>query len=75
MDAKIAKAHHRDPYLHELAITVYGHDNSQIELTHRLMTIMYNNPKSREIETKHLIIYRLILIIYQMSFTFRFKNR
>ena len=33
MNPKIAEAHHRDPYLHELAITVYGHDNSQIELT------------------------------------------
>ena len=33
MNPKIAEAHHRDPYLHELSITVYGHDNSQIELT------------------------------------------
>ena len=40
MNPKIAKAHHRDSYLHELAITVYGHDNSQIELTHRVVTIM-----------------------------------
>ena len=29
MNPKIAEAHHWDPYLHELAITVYGHDNSQ----------------------------------------------
>ena len=33
MNPKIVEAHHRDPYLHELAITVYDHDNSQIELT------------------------------------------
>ena len=33
MKPKIAEAHHRDPYLYELAITVYGRDNSQIELT------------------------------------------
>ena len=30
MNPKIAEAHHMDPCLHELAITVYGHDNSQI---------------------------------------------
>ena len=40
MSPKIAEAHHSDPYLHELAITVYGHDNSKIELTHRIVTIM-----------------------------------
>ena len=40
MNPKIAKAYHRYPYLHELAITVYGHDSSQIELTHRVVTIM-----------------------------------
>ena len=40
MNPKIAEVQHRDPYLHELANTVYGHDNSQIELTHRVMTIM-----------------------------------
>ena len=27
MNPKIAEAHHRDPYLHELDIAVYGHDN------------------------------------------------
>ena len=40
MNPKIAEAYQRDPYLHELAITVYGHDNSQVELTHRVVTIM-----------------------------------
>ena len=40
MNPKIAKAHHRDLYLHELAITGYGHDNSQNEITHRVVTIM-----------------------------------
>ena len=45
MNPKIAEAHHRDPYLHELAITVYGHDNSQTELTHKVVTIMTNNNK------------------------------
>ena len=40
MKPKIADAHHRDPYLYELAITVYGHDNSQIELAHKVVTIM-----------------------------------
>ena len=40
MNPKIAKARHRDPYLYELAITVYCHDNSQIELTHGVVTIM-----------------------------------
>ena len=42
MNLKIAEAHHRDPYLRELAITgtVYGHDNSQTELTHKVATIM-----------------------------------
>ena len=40
MNPKIAKAHHRDQYLHELAITVYGHDNSQTELTYKVVTIM-----------------------------------
>ena len=29
MNLKMAEAHHRDPYLDELAITVYGHDNPQ----------------------------------------------
>ena len=29
MNPKITEAHQRDPYVHELAITVYGHDNSQ----------------------------------------------
>ena len=40
MNPKIAEAHHRDPYLHEIAIAVYGHDNSQIDLTQRVVTIM-----------------------------------
>ena len=40
MNHKIAVAQHRDPYLHELAITVYGHDNSRIELTHKIVKIM-----------------------------------
>ena len=40
MNPKISEAHHRDPYLHELAIKVYVHDNSQTELTHRVVTIM-----------------------------------
>ena len=40
MNLKIAEARHRNPYLHELAITVYGRDNSQIELTHKVVTIM-----------------------------------
>ena len=40
MNPKIAEAHHMNLYLHELAITVYGHDNSQIELRHRVVTIM-----------------------------------
>ena len=31
INLKIAEAHHRHPYLHEFAITVYGHDNSQTE--------------------------------------------
>ena len=39
-EPKIAEAHHTDPYLHELAITVYGDDNSQIELKHKVVTIM-----------------------------------
>ena len=39
MNPKIAKAHHRDLYLHELDITVYGQDNSQTELTHKVVTI------------------------------------
>ena len=45
MKPKIAEAHHRDPYLHELSITVYGHDNSQIELTHKV--ISDNNEKNK----------------------------
>ena len=40
MNPKIGEAHHRDPYLHEIAITVYDHDNSQIELPHKVVTIM-----------------------------------
>ena len=40
MNPKIAKAHLRDPYLHELAITVYAHDNSQTQLTHKIVIIM-----------------------------------
>ena len=40
MNPKIAGAHHRDPYLNELAITVYCHDNSQIELKLRVVTMM-----------------------------------
>ena len=40
MNPKIAEAHHRDPYLYELAITVYGHGNSQTELTHKVVTII-----------------------------------
>ena len=34
MNPKIVEAHHRDPYVNELAITIYGHDNSHIELKH-----------------------------------------
>ena len=30
----------QDPYLHELAITVYDHDNSQTELTYKVVTIL-----------------------------------
>ena len=40
MNPEIAEAHYRDPYLHEWAITVYGYDNSQIESTHKVVTIM-----------------------------------
>ena len=40
MNFKIVEAQQRDPYLHEIAITVYGHDNSQIGLTHRVVTII-----------------------------------
>ena len=40
MNPKIAEAHHGDPYLHELSITDYDHDNSQIELKHKVVTIM-----------------------------------
>ena len=40
MNPKTAEDHHTDPYLHELAITIYGHDNSQTELTHKVATIM-----------------------------------
>ena len=40
MNPEIAEAHYRDPYLHEWAITVYGYDNSEIELTHKVVTIM-----------------------------------
>ena len=43
MNTKIAEANHRDSYLHELAITVYGHDNSQIELTQKVVKIMKKN--------------------------------
>ena len=31
MNPKIVEVHHRDPYVHELGITVCGHDNSQTE--------------------------------------------
>ena len=40
MNPKIAEAHHIDSYLHELAITVYGRDTEQTELTHKVVTIM-----------------------------------
>ena len=43
MNSKIAEARHRDPYLHELAITVHSHDNSQTQLTHKGVTILKNN--------------------------------
>ena len=40
MNPKIAEVHDRDQYLHELTITVSGHDNSQTELTHKVVTTM-----------------------------------
>ena len=40
MNPKIAEAHHRDLYLHDLAITVDGHDNQQPDLTHKVVTII-----------------------------------
>ena len=52
MNPKIAEAHHRDPFLHELAITVYGHDNSQIELTHRVVTILNKDKNKYNIENR-----------------------
>ena len=40
MNLKIVEARHSDLYLDELAITFNGHDNSQIELSHKVVTIM-----------------------------------
>ena len=45
MNLKITEAHHMNPYLHELVITVYGHDNLQTELTYKVVTIMEKTNK------------------------------
>ena len=53
MNPKIAEARHRGPYLHELAITVHGQDNSQTQLTHKVVTIMKKNNNNTIFKTEN----------------------